>query len=512
MEQLPCRKLRNRPRSVSRAFFLPGTKHSGVHRTFLENSPANAGDAAPRPESSPNLLLRQWYRYAVDIFLATQKRSRHSTGGMILRLSSNTQRGIIAAASCALALVVSYFSIRNAYAAYEAGLQTAQGYERATRFEPADPRNWYLLGRFWQYDLEDADASRAIRAYRSALELNPGSSDIWLDLATVYESEGDLADARSAFRQAKKVYPLSAEVSWRYGNFLLRQGELESASTEMRLAVEADPKRAAEAFSRFLRAGSDIETNLDRVLPPITEAYLDVIWDQTTEGHSGNALKVWDRLASLHPRFSLNDSFFLVDALMTERRITEASRVWDQAVLFAGLADLQSPPGSVLWDGGFESGVSGGGFSWLFSEGFRDVQVASDTQQKHSGNRSVRLIFDGKSNVNFVGVCHYVPVQPSARYRFSAWVRTRALTTDQGIRFQLHSLGTQDTSSAVTSEVHGTAPWTRIELPWSSGRDVHELQVCLVRFPSEEPDNKIQGTAWVDDVALIPEPAEHPRP
>ena len=431
---------------------------------------------------------------------------------MILRLSSNAQRVVLVAASFAVAFVLSYFSIRNALAIHYAGLQTAEAYERAAQLEPTDSRNWHLLGRYWQYNLEDPDAARAIRSYLSALSLDPASSETWLDIATAYESESNLVAARDAFLHAKKVYPLSAEVSWRYGNFLLRQGELEPAFTEMRLAVEADPKRAGEAFSRSLRAGSSIEAALDRVLPPISEAYVDVIRDQTTDAHTGNALKVWDRLASLHPRLSLQDSFSLVGALMTEKRIAEASRVWDQAVLFAGLADLQSPPGSVLWDGGFESNVSGGGFSWLFSEGFRDVQVASDTQQKHSGNRSVRLIFDGKSNVNFVGVCHYVPVQPSARYRFSAWVRTRALTTDQGIRFQLHSLGTQDTSSAVTSEVHGTAPWTRIELPWSSGRDVQELQVCLVRFPSEEAENKIQGTAWVDDVALVPKPAEHPRP
>ena len=431
---------------------------------------------------------------------------------MILRLSSNAQRAVIVVASFAVALILSYFSIRNALAAHYAGLQTDKAYERAAHLEPADPLNWYLLGRYWQYNLEEPDTARAIRSYLSALSLNPASSEIWLDLASAYESEGNVVAARDAFLQAKKVYPLSAEVSWRYGNFLLRQGELEPAFTEMRHAVEADPKRAAEAFSRSLRAGSNIETTLDRVLPPISEAYLAVIWDQSKDGNTGNALKVWDRLASPHPRFSLQDSFPLVDALMAERRIAEASRVWDKAVLFAGLADLQGPPGSVLWDGGFESKVTGDGFSWLFSEGSRDVQIGIDTQEKHSGNRSLRLIFDGKSSINFADVCHYVPVQPSAPYRFSAWVRTRALTTDQGIRFQLHSLGTQDTSTAVTSDVHGSAPWTRIELPWSSGKDVQELQVCLVRFPSEEAENKIQGTAWVDDVALAPEPAEHPKP
>src|SRR5260370_7247050 len=280
----------------------------------------------------------------------------------------------------------------------------------------------------------------------------------------------------------------------------------------MRVAVEAGHKPAGEAFSRPLGAGASIETALARVLPPISEAYLDVIRHQAIDGHTGNALKVWDRLPPVHRSFPLQASFSLVSALMREKRISEASQVWDQAVVYAGQADLQDPPGSILGDGGFESNVEGDGFSWLISEGFRSVQVSIDTQERHSGNRSLRLVFDGKSNVNFAGVCHYVPVQPSKAYRFSAWVKTRALSTDQGIRFQLHSLGTQDTSSAVTSDVHGTASWTRVELSWSSGKDVHELHVCLVRFPSEEPDNKVQGTAWVDTVPFIPTPPPNPQP
>ncbi len=431
---------------------------------------------------------------------------------MILRLSSNAQRAVVVAASFSVALVLSYFSIRNALAAHYVALQTGQSFERAVRLEPTDPQNWYLLGRYWQYNLEDPDAARAIHSYLTALSLNPASWEMWLDLATVYETESNPAAARDAFLRAKKIYPLSAEISWRYGNFLLRQGELNPAAIEMRLAVAADPKRGAETFSRALRAGFDIETILDRVLPPISDAYLDVIRDQTADRHTDNALKVWDRLASLHPRISMYDSFPLVGALMSEKRIAEASRVWDQAALFSGLNDLPSPQGSVLWDGGFESNVKDGGFSWLISQGDRNVQSSIDTQEKHSGNRSLRIIFDGKSNTYFSGICHYVPVKPSTRYLFSAWVKTRALTSDQGIRFQLHALGAQDTSTVVTSEVHGSVTWTLLELPWSSAKDVQELQVCIVRLPSEEAENKIQGTVWVDDVALVPQPAEHAKP
>src|SRR5260370_15442840 len=148
---------------------------------------------------------------------------------MILRLSSNAQRAVVVAASVSVALVLSYFSIRNALAAHYADLQTAQGYERAVHLEPTDPQNWYLLGRYWQYNLEDPDAARAIHSYLTALSLNPASWEILLDLATVYETEDNPPAARDAFLRAKKIYPLSAELSRRYGNFLLRQGELEPA-------------------------------------------------------------------------------------------------------------------------------------------------------------------------------------------------------------------------------------------------------------------------------------------
>jgi tetratricopeptide (TPR) repeat protein len=431
---------------------------------------------------------------------------------MVLRLSNSAHRGILVVAAFAFAISLSYFSIRSARAFHFAGLQTLEGIEHATHLEPDDARNWYLLGRYWQYNLEDSDGPRAIRAYLSALSLNPWSAEIWLDLATAYELEGNLTAARDAFLHAKRDYPLSPEVSWRYGNFLLRQRELEPAFAEMRHAVETDPKRGAEAFSRSLRVEPNIDKILDRILPPIGDVYVDVIWDQITDGQTDIALKVWDRLVTIHPRLPLRDVYPLMNTLRDNKRITDARRVWDQAVVIAGMADLQGPPGSVLWDGGFESGVTGVGYSWLFPEGLRNVQFSIDAQERHSGNHSLRLTFDGKSIVTSTDICHYVPVEPSTPYRFSAWVKTRAVTTDQGVRFQLRSLGTQDTSAAVTPDVHGSEPWTRVEIPWSSGNDVQELQVCLIRLLSDQIENKIKGTTWVDDVALVPESAEHSKP
>ena len=431
---------------------------------------------------------------------------------MILRLSSPAQRGALVLGASLVAVFLSYFGIRNARADHFAGLPTRQALERATQLEPGDARNWYLLGRYWQFNLEDEDPQKAVHAYKTAVSVDPHSTVSWLGLGSSYESAGDLAQAREAFLQAKEVNPLSAEAAWQYGNFLLRLGELEPAFAEIRRAVESDPKRGAEAFSRAFRAEPDVDRILNRVLPPVREVYVDVISDQLAYGHTENALKVWDRLVTIHSQIPLRDVFPLIAALRNAKRIADARRVWEQAVVVAGVADLQGPRGSALWDGGFESGVTGGGYSWLFPEGMRNVQISIDAQEAHSGGHSLRLTFDGKSIVSSTDICHYIPVTPSTSYRFSAWVKTRAVTTDQGVRFQLRSPGTQDTSVAVTPELHGSGPWTRVEIPWSSGNDVQEVQVCLVRLLSDQLENRIKGTTWVDDVALVPESAERAQP
>src|SRR5713226_4562062 len=111
---------------------------------------------------------------------------------MNLRLASAAQRGVLLAVAFLTCVFLSYFSVRNAMAIHYAGLQTPQGFQRAVSLEPADARNWYLQGRYWQYNLEDPDASHAIRSYLSALSLDPGSVQVWLDLAAAYESESNL--------------------------------------------------------------------------------------------------------------------------------------------------------------------------------------------------------------------------------------------------------------------------------------------------------------------------------
>src|SRR5215470_4871916 len=110
---------------------------------------------------------------------------------MVLRLATPAARIGTLAACGALALALAFFSIRNAWAVQQSGTGTRAGLQEAVRLEPGDFNNWYLLGRHWQYSLEEPDLARAIDNFHRAVSLNPRAADVWLDLAAVYESQGD---------------------------------------------------------------------------------------------------------------------------------------------------------------------------------------------------------------------------------------------------------------------------------------------------------------------------------
>ncbi len=429
---------------------------------------------------------------------------------MLLRLPNPAARLAVVVLAFALAAALTFFSVRNARAANQAGLGTRAGYEAAASLEPANPGNWYLLGRYWQYTLDDSDPALAISNFRRALSLNPRYADAWLDLGTVYESEGDFSAARDAYLQARNAYLISATVAWRYGNFLLRQGEVQQAFAEIRRAVYADPKRSAEAFSRCWRVDPNVESVLENVIPPDRAAYLDVIRELAAADQLAAALTVWQRLVSLHPRVSPADVIFFADFLIQKGHFDDAYRIWQDAFQLSDVA-TGDPPGSVLWDGGFESNVRGGGFAWTFPAPSPGVQTVLDRRQKHTGKQSLRLFFDGKHNTNYEGVCTNAEVQPETTYRFSAWVRTQALTSDEGVRFRLSGFSDSRPSGSTDSQdSRGTQSWTRVEMPWTSGKDVRRARVCVLRYLSRGLDTRIQGTAWIDDISLVPVGSPNP--
>ncbi len=314
---------------------------------------------------------------------------------MILRLSDSLSRGLIVVAALGVAAVLSFFAVRMALAANGAEEESAEGLRLATRLEPKNPEYWYRLGHYQQFNLEQPDSSEAEQFFKKAIALDPNYTDAWLDLGTSYELDGNLDAAREAYTSAKKSYPASAEVSWRYGNFLLRQGDVQAAYPEFRRSLEIDPRRAASAFSRCYRANPDIEEILDKVLPPVPSVYVDVITEAAAAKQIALSEIVWKRLLALHPRLTVRDVEPLVAALLSEGDTVEAQKIWNEGTAAMYLPALLQLPGSVIWDASFESGINGGPFGWHFPPIAQGVSIAFDTSENFPAFNLCGLVSTG---------------------------------------------------------------------------------------------------------------------
>ena len=421
---------------------------------------------------------------------------------MQMHFANPAQRWAFLTAILLVAATLAFLAGKDALAERYAHSANAEEWLRAVQLEPGNASHWARLARYRHLDFERADVPQAIRYYHRALAIDPRAAYTWTDLAGAYEMAGDLSRAREAFETAEAAYPLSAEVAWRYGNFLLRQEQFPQAFTEIRRAVKTDPRQARLAISRCWRATRDIHLILERALPSDAEVYLATLDYLVSEHETGAALVAWQRLLALGHSVELPRASPLLDELIQNDRIEEARRVWKQALAAAGLPTDESVGGSRVWDGGFEGPFTNGGFGW------RQYNIAGasfefDTETRHSGSRSLRVAFDGSANLDFQHLEQYIPVEPNTRYRFAAYLRTDGITTDSGVRFAIFPRGPGE-KPLFTPNLIDTQPWALDETEFTTGPQTRLVEIVLRRMPSQKFDNKIQGTVWVDDVSLTP--------
>lgn len=412
-------------------------------------------------------------------------------------------RWLLFAAITAAAGFLAFAGARHAVAAHWAGSADPAQWLRAAEVESSNADRWYELARYRQLDFQHSDLPLALDYYRRATSLNPGSPFYWMDFAGAYESAGDVADAELAFRKARELYPISADAAWQFGNFLLRQGRVPEAFQQIHDAVAVDSKLTVSAISVCWSSTRDIDRILKAVLPDGPDENWGAMQFFVQAREPLAAMAVWKRIAAHEDSFPASNAFPLLDMLIATGHANEARLVWNQTVQAAGLPRRSDAGESLVWNGGFENEPLDGGFDWRFFP-IEGAEMKWDEAYLHSGGRSLRVDFDGKTNVDFANVWQYVAVSPSTAYRFSAFFRTEDLTTDSGIHFEIRDVSRPGTPVRSTPNLVGSQNWAEQNVEILTGPDTSLLQIVLRRTPSDKLGNKIRGTAWVDDVTLVP--------
>jgi tetratricopeptide (TPR) repeat protein len=413
-------------------------------------------------------------------------------------------RAAILVFALAAGALLSYQAVRLWLAYHRIHSTRLEIIERGAALEPGNAEAWDLLGRYRQLDFASADPQQELADYQRAVQDDPLSATFWMNLAGAYEANGDLGAAQNAFERAHSVYPLSAEVAWNYGNFLLRQEKEAEGYAEIRHAVQSDPRLLTLAISRVWRSSQDVNILLDQVLPADQDAYVQALNFFASIRQPDAALSVWRRMLALGKILALPRTFPFLDELIQDDRSTDAKQVWIEALTAAGLPHEEPLNHSLVWNGGFSSDFSNGGLGWRWNSPI-GVAVDFDAAPPASGVRAVRLDFGGGTNLELSQPMQYVPVEPRRTYHFHAYMRTEEITTESGMRFSLVDPNHDDAVNMLTDNFVGSHNWTALDLDLTTSAQTHFLLLRLLRAGSRLFENKLSGTVWIADVSLIPE-------
>jgi len=196
------------------------------------------------------------------------------------------------------------------------------------------------------------------------------------------------------------------------------------------------------------------------------------------------------------------ESFPYLDALIKGQRIDQLTAAWstvkkmNPTKMREGALDA-----NLIYNGDFASEILNGGLDWRINPQPGAV-IRIDNATFHNGISSLRIQFDGKQNLSDALVFQYVPVTPNTSYHFEGYMRTQGITTDSGPRFQIRDADDPTKLFLESDDMLGNSSWIRRQLDFKSSRGTHLLEIRVTRLPSTKFDNRIAGTAWVDQVAL----------
>ena len=374
----------------------------------------------------------------------------------------------------------------------------------AARLEPGEAAYRYLLGRYFWFVQRSADA--AIEPYQAAIRLNPFEARAWFDLAAVYQFLGDANRQEDALQHAIEEDPTTPDVAWEAANLYLVQGETGKALKEFRVVLEYDPYRPPSALAICWRIDPDIDALLRDVVPPLPAVYSFFLENLVSKKETAAAAKVWAAMAKLGQPVERRYTFEYMSYLITHQEVDQAQLVWHQAGGLSQLSAYQPTAENLVANGDFSLDVLNGGFDWFYRQS-PDVSLALDPTQPHTGNRSLRMVFDSRQ-LEDSGLQHLIPVQPNTGYNFSANFRSEDMKGAGGPRFVLEDVYTGAfyfSSDALTDGGF----WKNVSGDFTTGPNTKLLLLRVQRFPVELP---IQGTLWIDGIRLAAKtmgPGEH---
>ena len=401
----------------------------------------------------------------------------------------------------------SYFAVRwylgNTLAEYfnttENSLEVAH---RAASMAPNDPLPHWRIAQVSQKILPLDQQAGAIAAYEKAVSLSPHDYRFWMSLGTAYEQTGDAAKAEQALKRAVALAPAYSYPRWYLGNLLLRNGRYDEAFTELRVASQADPELLPQQFNLIWQVFGDDFDGLKKALGDNASVKARFAVYLLGQKRFEDGLRLWNDMSLEEKKANRESGEAIIASLKNEWKFYDALKIWNDITSEKYHAEV-----GRVFDGSFEDAVSYGAdtvFGWQVKSA-PQMQIGIDPARSHSGQRSLRLVFQVRANLESVNVSQLVPVQTQTEYDFECYVRTDKLETGSAPQVQI--IDATDNTVLASSEMApgGTNDWSRISLSFKTPDKSEAVILKIVRIScrsDETPICPIYGSVWYDDFSF----------
>jgi len=369
---------------------------------------------------------------------------------------------------------------------------------KATRAVPSNPDPFYRLGLFYQWDIRNIDLKESLNYFRKAIERNPLEQDYWLNLAKIFHRMGESKASERALENAILLFPAGYQGRWVTGNLLLQQGTFEKAFPHFSYILDHYPNQSHVVYDVLVRAVNDPDFILERLVPkdPTSiKQYLSYLYEA---GDNESAQKAWQKRDLFAYKPDRDETLRHIEFLNSRGELNGAFLIWKARLQEEG---LDSPSDSnLMTNGGFEKDkILGGGFDWKI-EKVPGADISIDPSSALEGKRSVKVVFNGKENVDFYHVYQFVSLKPNTEYMLKANIKTQAITTKSGLKIEISGVG--PAFYKASDPLVGDNEWKELMVAFRTPPQSQGGLVRIRRERTDKFDRFISGTVWIDNFSL----------
>jgi tetratricopeptide (TPR) repeat protein len=347
----------------------------------------------------------------------------------------------------------------------------------------------------------DRDVVKAEAYAQRAVYLSPYDYRFRLTLASIKEAGGDRSAAEHSLESAIALAPNYWSVRYRLGNLLVREGKLNQAVEQFRIAISANAELLPGTLDLLWRASRGDVNAVQAATGNDPKAKLVLALFLLRMSRPLEAASVFSSLDRNERLASSEVSSAFLNSLIAAGKLETARELW------IDFAETDKQP-SLIWNGGFESDILKDltQFEWSFGR-TEYARFAIDTAVAHTGSRSLRIEFTGRDTTQLdTEIKQLVPLRTGARYRLEFYARSSGLESPEGPRVVITGNFSPKWIAASEPVAQGSTDWLPLIVdfvaPEAPNGDAIGVFVSIKRKPKFSYDDPTRGTVWFDDFSI----------